>query len=493
MTPETQETHRTLHVNHDSLYIGGAWVPARGTGDLPVADSFTEAVFVHHRSASVADVGAAVQAAHDAFEGWAATPVAERAAALRRVAAALQERSAALAAVISREVGMPAKLSARIQVAAPIAVWAACADLAGQIEWQQRIGHSLVQQLPAGVVACITPWNYPLHQVTAKVAPALLAGCTVVLKPSELAPSSAWMLAEAIDQAGLPPGVFNLVLGTGPEVGEALVRHPRIDMVSFTGSTSAGRRVAALAAADIKRVALELGGKSAAVVLRGADLPAAVRATLAGCFLNAGQTCSATTRLLVPRADLATVAELLQHGLAGWRMGDPADAATRMGPLVSRAQQQRVNAMVEAAVAAGARRLVPEQPLPGSGWFVAPTVLLDVRPDMAIAREEVFGPVLAVMAHDGPDDAVALANGTDYGLAGSVWAATPAEGLALACRLRTGQVDVNGAPFNPAAPFGGFRRSGLGRENGRHGIEEFLEPRAVQMPPSHFSHPAEPA
>lgn len=478
-------------MNFHQLYIDGAWVPAGGTADLPVTDSFSEAIFAHYRAASTTDVDTAVRAAQRAFEGWAATPVAQRIDAVRRVAGALQERSAAIGAVISREVGMPAKLAARIQAAAPIAAWTMYADLAADVEWQRRVGHSLVQQLPVGVVGCITPWNYPLHQVTGKVAPALLAGCTVVLKPSELAPSSAFLLAEAIDQAGLPPGVFNLVHGTGPEVGEALVRHPGVDMVSFTGSTAAGRRIAAQAGADIKRVSLELGGKSAALLLPGADLAAAVKATLAGCFLNAGQTCSATTRLLVPRADMAAVIELLRAGLAAWRMGDPADAATRLGPLISKAQQRKVLALIEAAMTGGAEALTPEAVPPPTGFFVPPTVLLGVRPDMAIAREEVFGPVLAVISYDGVDEAVAIANGTDYGLAGSVWAATARQALSVARRLRTGQLDINGAPFNPAAPFGGFKRSGLGRENGRYGIEEFIEPMAIQLPADHFDAPEE--
>jgi acyl-CoA reductase-like NAD-dependent aldehyde dehydrogenase len=476
-------------MNPDTLFLDGAWRPASGSAELPVTDSTTEAVFARHRSASAADVDAAVQAARAALAGWAGTPPAERGAALRRVAAALRERSEAIARVITREVGMPAKLAARIQAAAPIAAWDLYAELAGAIEWESREGHSLIQQVPAGVVACITPWNYPLHQVTAKVAPALLAGCTVVLKPSELAPSSAFLLAEAVAQAGLPPGVFNLVHGSGPEVGEALVRHPAVDMVSFTGSTRAGQRIATLAGEQVKRVALELGGKSAAVVLPGADLAAAVKATLGSCFLNSGQTCSATTRLLVPRAQLAEAAHLAAELAPAWTMGDPADPATRLGPLASAAQRDKVRAMVAAALAAGAERITRDAPLPPHGFFHPPTVLAKVTPGMPIAREEVFGPVLVLLGYEGEDEAVAIANGTDYGLAATVWAATPAAALPVARRLRAGQVDVNGAPFNPRAPFGGFKRSGLGRENGRWGLEEFLEPVAIQMPATFFTTP----
>ena len=379
---------------------------------------------------------------------------------------------------------MPASLAG-----APIAAWDSYADLAVEVEWEKRIGHSLVQQLPVGVAACITPWNYPLHQITGKVAPALLAGCTVVLKPSELAPSSAFLLAQAVAQAGLPLGVFNLVHGSGPEVGEALVAHPEVDLVSFTGSTRAGQRIAAVAGQDIKRLALELGGKSAAVVLPGADLAAAVKATLAGCFLNSGQTCSATTRLLVPREQAQQAAHLAAELAPSWRMGDPADPATRLGPLVSAAQREKVRAMVDAARAEGAVLVTPEGPLPPHGFFFPPTVLHQVTPQMAIAREEVFGPVLVILPYDGVDEAVAIANGTDYGLAATVWAATPAAALPVAQRLRAGQVDINGAPFNPQAPFGGFKRSGVGRENGRFGIEEFLEPRSLQLPPTYFDTP----
>lgn len=471
------------------LYIAGAWRAATGSADLPVTDSYTEAVFASYRTASRADVDTAVQAAREAFDGWSATPLAERVAAVRRVAAALRERSDAIARVISREVGMPARLSARIQAGAPIAAWDLYAEQATQLAWEQRIGHSLVQQVPVGVVACITPWNYPLHQVTGKVAPALLAGCTVVLKPSELAPSSAFLLAEAIEQAGLPAGVFNLVHGSGPEVGEALVTHPDVDMVSFTGSTRAGQRIASLAAGDIKRVALELGGKSAAVVLPGADLQAAVKATLGSCFLNSGQTCSATTRLLVPRAQARQAAQLAAELVPAWVMGDPAEASTRLGPLISAAQREKVRGMVHAAIAEGAELVTRDGPLPPHGFFFPPTVMDQVTPQMAIAREEVFGPVLVLIPYDDIDDAVAIANGTDYGLAATVWGETPQAALPVARRLRAGQVDVNGAPFNPQAPFGGFKRSGLGRENGRFGIEEFLEPVSVQLPSTYFETP----
>lgn len=468
-------------------YINGVWAPATGELKTSVTDSFTEETFATYQTSSAADVDAAVQSARNALDGWSRTPLADRVAAVRRIAAALREQADTLGRVISREVGMPARLASRIQVAAPIAAWDMYANLAADLHWEERIGNSLVQQVPVGVVACITPWNYPLHQITGKVAPALLAGCTVVLKPSEMAPSSAFMLARAIEQAGLPAGVFNLVHGSGAEVGEVLVLHPEVDMISFTGSTRAGSRIASLAGQDVKRVALELGGKSAALVLPGADLAAAVKATLGSCFLNSGQTCSATTRLLVPRENAEAVAALVVELVSGYRMGDPSDAGTRLGPLISRDQQKKVLALIDGAVKEGARRLTGESiTVPSTGFFVAPTVLDQVTPDMSIAREEIFGPVLVVMTYDGIEEGIALANGTVYGLAATVWGATPQSALAVARRLRAGQVDVNGAPFNPAAPFGGFRKSGIGRENGRYGIEEFLEPVSIQLPPSYF-------
>jgi acyl-CoA reductase-like NAD-dependent aldehyde dehydrogenase len=468
-------------------YINGIWTPATGDLETSVTDSYTEETFATYQTCSAADVDAAVHSARRALDAWSQTPLPDRIAAVRRVAAALREQADELCRVISREVGMPAKLASRIQVAAPIAAWDLYANLAAELHWEERIGNSLVQQVPVGVVACITPWNYPLHQITGKVAPALLAGCTVVLKPSEIAPSSAFMLAKAIHQAGLPAGVFNLVHGTGTKVGEALVRHPEVDMVSFTGSTRAGRRIASLAGEDVKRVALELGGKSAALILPGADLAAAVKATLGSCFLNSGQTCSATTRLLVPRDCAEAVAALVRELVSSYRMGDPSDTGTRLGPLISRDQQQKVLALIEGAVKEGARRLTGESiALPATGFFVAPTVFDGVTPGMNIAREEVFGPVLVVMTYEGTEDGIALANGTEYGLAATVWGATAQSALAVARRLRAGQVDINGAPFNPAAPFGGFGKSGMGRENGRYGIEEFLEPVSIQLPPSYF-------
>lgn len=448
-----------------------------------IHDAATEAPLGDVHLGNARDVDQAVKAAARALAAWQRLGVHARAAVLRAVADALELTGQALAQQISREVGMPLKLAQRIQVDAPVAAWRATAALAGTYAFVREVGHSRVTMVPVGVVAAITPWNYPLHQITGKLAPALLAGCTVVLKPSELAPAAAAHLMSACEQAGMPPGVLNIVWGDG-EVGEALVTHPGVQMVSFTGSTQVGRKVAALAAGDMKRVSMELGGKSPAIVLPGADLARAVKATVASCFLNAGQTCSATTRLIVPRADYPQCRTLLADAVAGMVLGDPADGATRVGPLLSALQRQRVLAHIAEAERAGFERIAggPDAAVPERGYFVAPTVYGNVSPDSRLATEEIFGPVLAVLCYDTVNEAIALANGTRYGLAATVWAADDASAEAVADQLRAGQVDINGARFNAAAPFGGFGMSGVGREGGVYGLEEFLEPRAVQFP-----------
>ncbi|WP_244787589.1 aldehyde dehydrogenase family protein [Cupriavidus pauculus] len=464
-------------------FIDGQRCAVSDGGTVCIHDAATEAPLGDVHLGNARDVDQAVKAAARALAAWQRLGVHARAAVLRAVADALELTGQALAQQISREVGMPLKLAQRIQVDAPVAAWRATAALAGTYAFVREVGHSRVTMVPVGVVAAITPWNYPLHQITGKLAPALLAGCTVVLKPSELAPAAAAHLMSACEQAGMPPGVLNIVWGDG-EVGEALVTHPGVQMVSFTGSTQVGRKVAALAAGDMKRVSMELGGKSPAIVLPGADLARAVKATVASCFLNAGQTCSATTRLIVPRADYPQCRTLLADAVAGMVLGDPADGATRVGPLLSALQRQRVLAHIAEAERAGFERIAggPDAAVPERGYFVAPTVYGNVSPDSRLATEEIFGPVLAVLCYDTVNEAIALANGTRYGLAATVWAADDASAEAVADQLRAGQVDINGARFNAAAPFGGFGMSGVGREGGVYGLEEFLEPRAVQFP-----------
>ena len=468
----------------DKLYIDGNWVSTAGRQFLDVMNPATEEVIGRIPAATRAEAGLAVAAARAAARTWGCTPVKERAAYLARIHQGLAARADEIARTICAEVGMPLKLSRRIQAGLPAAVLESYVTLLGGYAFEERIGNSLVVREPAGVAACITPWNYPLHQAVAKVAPALAAGCTVCLKPSEVAPLSAFILAETIHEAGLPAGVFNLVTGTGEEVGEHLARHPDIDLISFTGSLRAGRRVAELAAGTVKRVTLELGGKSAAVILDDADLPMAVKTTAGACFLNSGQTCTAHTRLLVPEQLYEQAAALAVAAASAYTPGDPHDEQTRLGPLVSAAQRERVRGYIRQGVAEGAVLLTGGAEPPdglATGFFVRATVFGKVTPEMTIAREEIFGPVLSIMTYRDEDDAVRIANGTPYGLAAAVWSGDPERAERVARRLKAGQVDINGGAFNLLAPFGGFKQSGYGRELGRFGLEEFLEVKSIQL------------
>jgi acyl-CoA reductase-like NAD-dependent aldehyde dehydrogenase len=468
----------------DRLYIDGHWVAPLGARFLEVLNPATEVVIARVPAATPAEAGQAVAAARTAADAWRCSPIAERAAYLSRIHAGLTSRADEIARTITSEVGMPLKLSRRIQAGLPAAVLESYATLLGEYAFEERIGNSLVLREPAGVAACITPWNYPLHQVIAKVAPALAAGCTVVLKPSEVAPLSAFILAEIIHEAGLPAGVFNLVTGTGEEVGEYLVRHPDIDLISFTGSLRAGRRVAELASGTVKRVTLELGGKSPAVVLDDADLATAVKATVGACFLNSGQTCNAFTRLLVPEQLYKEAAALAVTAAAAYTPGDPLNEQTRLGPLVSATQRERVRDYIRRGVTEGAALLTGgAEPPDGltSGFFVRPTVFGRVTPEMTIAREEIFGPVLSIMTYRTEEEAVNIANSSTYGLAAAVWSGDPHRAERVARRLRAGQVDINGGAFNLLAPFGGCKQSGYGRELGKYGLEEFLQIKALQF------------
>lgn len=473
--------------NHDQLYLDGGWVRPVSGRRIGVINPFTEQVIGHVPDADNDDVDAAVRSARRAFPSWSATSIDVRAALLRRCHEKFVERSDDFAAAIVAEVGMPAKLTRRIQVGLPMQQFGIFAELLPTVFADRLIGHSNVLREPIGVVACITPWNYPLHQIVAKVVPAIAAGCTVVLKPSEVAPLNAFILAEVLHAAGLPPGVFNLVTGLGASAGHRLVSHPAVDMVSFTGSTAAGRAISKAAADSIKRVALELGGKSAAVVLDDADLPAAVRATVSSCYLNSGQTCTALTRLIVPEGSYEEVARLAAEAAERFTLGDPADDATRLGPLVSRDQLDRVKTFIRQGVESGAKLLAggeDRRPLAASGFFCRPTVFGRVAPGSILDQEEIFGPVLSILTYpDGDDEAaVELANGTVYGLAGAVWSRDLRRADLVARKMRAGQVDINGAAFNILAPFGGYRQSGSGREMGLHGIEEFTELKAIQWP-----------
>jgi len=474
----------TQPLTRDRLYIGGEWVEPAGDSAIEVVNPTTEEVIGSIPEGTPEDADRAVAAAREAFPGWAATSREERAGYLSAIAAALAERGDEIAALVSQELGMPLKLSRQIQAGLPTMSFSSMPELMEQVAWEEQVGNSLVVREPVGVLGAITPWNYPLHQIAAKVAPALAAGCTVVLKPSEVVPLNAFVLAEVIEAAGLPPGVFNLVTGTGPVVGEAIAAHPGVDMVSFTGSTRAGRRVSELAAATVKPVAMELGGKSPNVILDDADLERAVPDGVAKCFLNSGQTCSALTRMLVPRDKLGMAEEIAAAAAAKFTPGDPFDPATRLGPLVSQTQRERVRAYIAKGEEEGARLVTGGAEPPEGverGFFVRPTVFSDVDAEMTIAQEEIFGPVLAIQPYDDEDDAIRIANATVYGLAGGVWSADEERAKSVARRIRTGQVEINGGAFNPLAPFGGFKLSGHGRELGHFGIEEFLQPKAMQL------------
>jgi aldehyde dehydrogenase (NAD+) len=469
---------------HETIYVGGRWVRPAATESIEVINPATETVIGRVPAAGQQDVGAAVAAAMAAAEPWAATPPERRAAHLAGLRDALAARRDEAARLITTELGAPLRLAERVHVDLPLAVLSSFVTLLDDYAFEERTGNSLVFAEPVGVVGAITPWNYPLHQAIAKIAAALAAGCPVVLKPAEDTPLIAYLLAEAADAAGLPPGVLNVISGTGPVAGEELVRHPDVAMVSFTGSTAVGQRVAELAAGAIKRVALELGGKSANIVLPGADLPTAVAKGVANAFLNGGQTCNAWTRLLVPTDRLDETAALARTAADRHRCGDPLDPGTRLGPLVADRQRARVRGYIGTGLAEGATLVTGGAEPPDGltrGFYVRPTVFVGVDPDATIAQEEIFGPVLSIIGYGDQDEAVAIANGTPYGLAAGVFGPDEATALAVARRLKAGQVDLNGARFNPIAPFGGVKRSGLGREFGRYGLAEFLEYKAVQL------------
>ncbi len=473
--------------NYDAIYIDGQWIPSDGKKTLSVFDSTNEEVMATIPEGTASDVAKAAKAAKAAFISWSTTPPATRAKYLNAISDALAARMDEISSAITRETGMSKMLSNMIQVGLPIGSFKQAAVLAESFEFEKQVGSSLVVREPIGVVGCITPWNYPLHQIAAKVAFALASGCTVVLKPSEVAPIDAFMLAEIIHEAKLPAGVFNLVTGTGPVVGEAISASPDIDMISFTGSTRAGKLVMQTGSETVKKVALELGGKSANIICEDLDTETFAKAVMGGtgqAFLNSGQTCSLLSRMLVPRARLAE-AEGLAAAVAGsMKVGDPFTEGTNLGPLASAAQRDRVVSYINKGIDEGAKLIAggPEAPAGlEKGYYVKATVFSEVNNKMTIAQEEIFGPVLVLIPYDGIDEAVDIANDSPYGLAGAVYAANQETGIAIARRIRTGQVTVNNGRFNPNAPFGGYKQSGIGRELGEYGFEEFLEVKSLQL------------
>ncbi|MEU7039950.1 aldehyde dehydrogenase family protein [Streptomyces varsoviensis] len=469
---------------HDGMYIDGAWRPAAGRETIAVVNPADEQEIGAVPAGVEADVDAAVRAARAALPGWAATAPAERGERLAALRDRLVARTDEIAEVITAELGSTLGFSKRVQVGVPVAVTGSYAELAASYAFEEKVGNSTVLLEPVGVVGAITPWNYPLHQITNKVAPALAAGCTIVVKPAEDTPLTAQLFAECVAEAGIPAGVVNLVTGLGTVAGQALAEHPGVDLVSFTGSTAVGRKIGAIAGAAVKRVALELGGKSANVILPGADLPKAVAVNVADVVRNSGQSCNALTRMLVHRDQYEEAVALAAEEARAYVPGDPRDERSRLGPLVNAKQRDRVRGYIEKGVAEGARLVTGGADAPEGqpgGYYVSPTVFADVTPEMTIAQEEIFGPVVSILKYEDEDDALRIANGTDYGLAGAVWAADDAIATAFARRLDAGQVDINGGRFNILAPFGGYKRSGVGRELGTHGLAEYLQTKSLQF------------
>jgi aldehyde dehydrogenase (NAD+) len=469
-------------ISYDKHYYDGGWRPSTGTETIAVISSATEAEVARVPRGTAEDVDRAVTAARRGFDAWSRVSVEDRAQWLEKLSDAMKTRVPQIAEAISHEVGTALGYATKVQVEFPISMIAMNAKFIRDARLEEELGNSIVFKEPIGVVGCITPWNYPLHQVVCKIAPALAAGCTVVLKPAELAPLSAFFLAEAAHEIGLPAGVFNVVSGSGRVVGEAIVAHTDVDMVSFTGSLAAGRRIASVAGDGIKKVCLELGGKSAFVVLDDAPFEKAIPAGVNNCMQNSGQTCSAWTRMLVPRARHDEAVEMAKAQLAKLTLGDPFDKNTRLGPLASASQRDSVLEYIEKGKQEGAMVVAgggKPAHLP-KGYYVEPTIFANVDNTMTVAQEEIFGPVLSIIPYDSEQEAIAIANDSPYGLAGGVWAGTQERALEVAKQMRTGQVDVNGGRFNALAPFGGYKKSGIGREIGPLAIEEFFQLKSIQ-------------
>ena len=467
----------------EHLYINGSWVESTGEGSIEVINPTNEETIGSVPVGSAADVEAAVAAAKAAFPDWSKTSVEDRIGYLNMLSQAIKGRTEELTELITSEVGTPINYCRGAMVGTPRVVSRSYAKILENFDWEEEVRNSLIVKEPIGVVGMITPWNYPLHQIIGKVAPAIAAGCTMVVKPSKEAPLNSFILADIIHEIGLPAGVFNLVSGHGREIGEVLSSHPDVDMVSFTGSTGAGVRVSELAAPSVKRVTLELGGKSANIILEDAEIAKAASASIHACFGNSGQECSALTRLLVPESKKQEIVDMISAKMEKYSVGDPMDESKRCGPMVSRKQQESVSSYIAAGIEEGATLVVGGLGMPEGlekGFFVQPTVFADVTPEMTIFREEIFGPVLSITSYSTEEEAIELANDSEYGLSGGVWSGDEDRAMRVAREMRTGQVSINGGPFNISAPFGGYKLSGNGRELGVQGLEEFLEIKAIQ-------------
>jgi aldehyde dehydrogenase (NAD+) len=466
---------------HTKIYVHGEWIESTGTEFLQVVNPATETVIAEVARGTAEDVDKAVSAAQQAFPGWSVSTVQERVDVLNRLADIIEKNGDEVTSTIVSEIGQPVTYAERASTATTVQDLRNFAEALPEVVWEEKIGTATVHRLPVGVVGAITAWNGPIRSVVLKAGAAIAAGCTVVLKSSEVAPLAPFLLARYTEEAGLPAGVLNIVTGTGPTVGEAITLHPGIDMVSLTGSVRAGSRVMELASRSVKRVALELGGKSANVILDGADLEHAVTIGVEDAFRNSGQACGALTRVLVPRSRLAEAEQLAAAKAESFVLGDPTDRETELGPLANRDQYDRVRAHISSALADGVRLVSGGLDRPeglGTGYYVKPTVFSGTNED-GIARNEVFGPVIVLIPFDGEDEAIRIANDSDYGLAGGVWAADADHARVVARRIRTGRVRINGTPLDMRAPHGGLKLSGVGREMGRHGIDDFLEYQAL--------------
>ncbi|OZF07753.1 hypothetical protein CH300_04870 [Rhodococcus sp. 15-1154-1] len=478
----------TTTTTRNSHYIGGTWTSTLPADFIDVSSARTGQVMGRVPAGGTDDVNCAVDAARAAHASWAQTPASERAAYLRSIAQGLRDREDEIVTLVAEEIGCIAGTARAMQIGMAAHTFDDAAARIDQATASEQLGNSTIIVQPVGVVAAITPWNFPLYQAALKVAPALAVGCTVVLKPSEVAGLTAYVMADVIDAAGLPAGVFNLVSGTGPVVGEHLVRHPDVDAVTFTGSDRAGARVAELAGAAVTPVTLELGGKSAHVLLDDHDLQSAVRYSVGSAFGNNGQVCAALSRMIVPRSALAVVERLVKDEVAQYIPADPLEASTKLGPLVSAQQRARLNALITKSIDEGTRVLVGGEVEPpnlpeaiAGGFYVTPTVFTDVDPTSTIGQQEAFGPVLALIPYDGGDDeALAIANGTPYGLNAAVWSADTDRADRFARKVNASTVYINAGKFNPVAPFGGTKGSGFGRERGIHGLSEFVQTKAIQ-------------
>jgi aldehyde dehydrogenase (NAD+) len=468
--------------DHLQFYIDGQWVQPSGSRTEDVINPATEQLIGRIAMGEKADVDRAVAAARKAFETFSQTSREERVALLEKIIALYKERIPQFAAAVSQEMGAPIKLANAAQAPSGLGHFMATLRVLKSYEFEEDLGTSRVIREPIGVVGMITPWNWPLNQIACKVAPALAAGCTMVLKPSEVSPINAILFAQLMHDAGVPAGVFNLVNGDGPTVGAALSSHPDVDMMSFTGSTRAGIEVARAAAGTVKRVAQELGGKSANIILDDADFEKVIKRDMFGMCVNSGQSCNAGSRMLVPKARMDEAAAIAKAAAERVKVGDPASEETAMGPVVSKAHWGKVQGLIQKGIDEGAKLATGGPGLPdglSAGYFVKPTVFSHVTNDMTIAREEIFGPVIVIIGYENEDDAVRIANDTVYGLSGYISSADPERAKRVARRLRTGNVHLNGAPVDSNAPFGGYKQSGNGREWGRFGFEDYLEVKAI--------------